>query len=145
MGTWKPIALILVVTTIFLMLFGVPFPVAFLGGVLLVLTFALIGSFYYLIFNPLTYLITFFLLCFIGYQWVTLDNSIIAFGKTQKEYVVSDLLKELGYKVTEEKDCAFITCMVYDELRTLNKKGVITIDSEPNINLNSKIHQLKTR
>jgi energy-coupling factor transporter transmembrane protein EcfT len=145
MGTWKPIALILAVSTVFLMLFGIPFPLAFLGGVLILLLFVLIGCFYHLIFNPLTYLIVIFLFCFIGYRWINLDNEILDFGKTQQEYVVSDLLEHLGYKVSEEQDCAFITCMVYDELRTLNKKGVITIDSEPNINLNSKIHQLKTR
>lgn len=145
MGTWKPIALILAVSTVFLMLFGIPFPFAFLGGVLFLLVFVLIGSFYRLIFNPLTYLIIFSLLCFIGYQWINLDNAIIAFGKTRQEYVVSDLIKHLGYKVTEEEDCSFITCMVYGELRILLKDGVITLDNGPEIGLNTKILHSNSR
>jgi hypothetical protein len=90
-------------------------------------------------FNPLTLFLFAGLLLFCGYKWAMLDDDILNFGKIRSEYTVADLLKHLGYSVSEEKDCRFITCMVYDELRNLKKNGLININSEVGIELKTKL------
>jgi hypothetical protein len=139
MGTWKPVLVIIGALALILLLFGVPLPIALLGGLLGFIAMAFIALFFHLFFHPATLIILTILTSIVMYQWWNLDDEILKFGKSKPNHSVLELLNHLGYSALNKEDCAFITCMVYIELQDMETNGLISTDKTGALGLDTVI------
>lgn len=94
----------------------------FLLFLLIVIVFFLV---IYLMFHPLILIPTILLVMYIASEYFLVERRVIGMlnASASNGMTLNSILADLGYRVSNEEDCFFISCVVYDTLNELRAKG----------------------
>lgn len=92
-----------------------------------------------LIFNPFFGSLLLAGALYITYEWIMIDNKILAFVQSKNVVSVQEVLDDLGYSQDDFENCSFITCAAYHDIIKLHEQQKIRVNDLTTLGLNTRI------